>query len=112
MLDLITQRPLIWGLFASYMAITSVLAWIGHRRTKDLSSFAVGGRQMSPIIVGITLAASIASTATFVINPGFVYGTAPRAAPTISSSAAIEAACRRAHNQVSIVKTAPTPSVS
>jgi SSS family solute:Na+ symporter/sodium/pantothenate symporter len=73
MLDLITQRPLIWGLFASYMAITSVLAWIGHRRTKDLSSFAVGGRQMSPIIVGITLAASIASTATFVINPGFVY---------------------------------------
>jgi SSS family solute:Na+ symporter/sodium/pantothenate symporter len=28
---------------------------------------------MSPVVVGITLAASMASTATFVINPGFIY---------------------------------------
>ena len=73
MFDMITQRPLVWGLFAAYMAVTSVLAWLGHRRTKDLASFAVGSRHMNPIVVGITLAASIASTATFVINPGFVY---------------------------------------
>lgn len=72
-LDLIMDRPLIWGLFLVYMIATSVLAYIGHLKTKDLRSFAVGGGDMNPVVVGITLAASIASTATFVINPGFVY---------------------------------------
>lgn len=72
-LDLIMERPLIWGLFLVYMIATSVLAYIGHLKTKDLRSFAVGSGDMNPVVVGITLAASIASTATFVINPGFVY---------------------------------------
>ncbi len=64
---------LIWTLFIAYMVFTSWLAWQGHKKTKDLSSFAIGAGDMSPVVVGITLAASIASTATFVINPGFVY---------------------------------------
>jgi SSS family solute:Na+ symporter/sodium/pantothenate symporter len=72
-LELIAERPLIWGLFLVYMIVTAVLAWIGHRRTGDLESFAVGRGDMGPAVVGITLAASIASTATFVINPGFIY---------------------------------------
>ena len=64
---------LIWTLFIAYIVLTSGLAWMGHKKTKDLSSFAIGAGDMSPVVVGITLAASIASTATFVINPGFVY---------------------------------------
>ncbi|MCA9620148.1 MAG: sodium:solute symporter family protein [Myxococcales bacterium] len=72
-LELIEQRPLVWGLFVIYLVLTSALAWMGHRRTKDMTTFAVGSGDMNPIVVGITLAASIASTATFVINPGFVY---------------------------------------
>lgn len=72
-LKLIQDRPLIWGLFILYMAFTSWLAWLGHKKTTDLKSFAVGGGDMNPWVVGITLAASIASMATFVINPGFVY---------------------------------------
>ncbi|MBW2457442.1 MAG: hypothetical protein JRI68_23245, partial [Deltaproteobacteria bacterium] len=72
-LELIADRPLIWSLFLGYLALTSYLAWLGHKKTKDIKSFAVGGGNMHPVIVGITLAASIASTATFVINPGFVY---------------------------------------
>ncbi len=71
--NLISERPLIWGLFLAYLVLTSYLAWLGHRKTKDIKSFAIGAGNMSPVIVGITLAASIASTATFVINPGFVY---------------------------------------
>lgn len=70
---LISERPLIWGLFLAYMVVTGVLAWLGHKKTTDVSSFAIGSGDMHPAIVGITLAASIASTATFVINPGFVY---------------------------------------
>lgn len=72
-IELIMERPLIWGLFIVYLVATSILAYIGHLKTKDLKSFAVGSGDMNPVVVGITLAASIASTATFVINPGFVY---------------------------------------
>ncbi|MEZ4462180.1 MAG: sodium:solute symporter family protein [bacterium] len=71
--NLIAERPLIWGLFIAYLLFTTWLAWLGHKRTTDIESFAKGSGDMNPIVVGITLAASIASTATFVINPGFVY---------------------------------------
>jgi SSS family solute:Na+ symporter/sodium/pantothenate symporter len=72
-IDLISERPMVWGLFIVYLVGTSWLAWLGHRRTTDIKSFAVGDGDMNPLIVGLTLAASIASTATFVINPGLVY---------------------------------------
>ena len=72
-LELIAERPVIWGLFLGYLVVTSILAWIGHRKTDSLESFAIGRGDMSATVVGVTLAASIASTATFVINPGFVY---------------------------------------
>ncbi len=57
----------------SYVALVYWLSWVGMRRTRDISGFSIGNKDMSPYIIGITLAASIASTATFVINPGFVY---------------------------------------
>lgn len=72
-LALFAQKPLIWCLFLVYLAGTSYLAWLGHKKTDGIESFAIGKGDMSPVVVGITLAASIASTATFVINPGFVY---------------------------------------
>ncbi|MCB9765718.1 MAG: hypothetical protein H6739_38445 [Alphaproteobacteria bacterium] len=71
--DLIAANPLIWGLFLLYMAGTGWLAWLGHKKTSDIESFAVGKGDLHPGVVGVTLAASIASTATFIINPGFVY---------------------------------------
>ncbi|MFU8803681.1 MAG: sodium:solute symporter family transporter [Bradymonadaceae bacterium] len=71
--ELMANNPLIWGLFIFYLAGTSWLAYLGHKKTGDLKSFALGKGDMNPIIVGVTLAAAIASTATFVINPGFVY---------------------------------------
>ncbi len=62
-----------WILFAVYVAGTFVLAWIGHRRTRSFAAFAIGGRDMGPGMAGLTLGATLASTATFVINPGFVF---------------------------------------
>ena len=64
---------LAWGLFIVYLIGTSYLGYLGHKKTKDFDSFAIGDGKMSPIIVGITLAASTASAATFIVNPGFVY---------------------------------------
>lgn len=60
-------------LTGGYVALVYWLSWVGMRRTQDISGFAIGNKDMSPYLIGITLAASIASTATFVINPGFVY---------------------------------------
>ena len=60
-------------LFAAYLVLTSWLAWLGHKKTEGLSSFALGKGDMNPIVMGITLATSVASVATFLVNPGFVY---------------------------------------
>lgn len=67
------KMMLAWGVFGLYVAVTTWLAWRGMSKTKDLKGFALGNGDMGPVLVGITLAASIASTATFVINPGLVY---------------------------------------
>lgn len=72
-LDLIAERPLVWSLFAVYAIVTVYLAWRGAKKTDDITSFSIGKGDLSPLVVGVTLASSIASTATFVINPGFVY---------------------------------------
>ncbi len=64
---------LAWTLFVIYLLATAWLGWLGHRRTRGFGSFALGNRAMHPLIVGITLAASTASAATFIVNPGFIY---------------------------------------
>jgi len=64
---------LAWGLFLVYMLATAWLSWLGYKRTRGFSSFALGSGYMSPWVVGVTLAAASASAATFIINPGFVY---------------------------------------
>ncbi|TGD75782.1 sodium:solute symporter family protein [Mangrovimicrobium sediminis] len=56
-----------------YALLVYWLSWRGMRRTRSVEGFSIGNKDMSPYLVGITLAASISSTATFVINPGFVY---------------------------------------
>lgn len=61
------------ALVGLYAVATLWLSVKGMRRTKNLRSFAIGSGDMSPTLVGITLSSSVASTATFVINPGFVY---------------------------------------
>jgi SSS family solute:Na+ symporter/sodium/pantothenate symporter len=61
------------SLLVLYLGAVYWLSWIGMRKTTSLASFAIGNGDMGPITVGVVMAASIASTATFVINPGFVY---------------------------------------
>ena len=67
-------------LTGGYVALVYWLSWIGMRRTQDISGFAIGNKDMSPYIIGITLAASIAS-----ITPSGVRAatTKPPAGPSI-----------------------------
>ncbi|MBX3250775.1 MAG: hypothetical protein KF901_26585 [Myxococcales bacterium] len=67
------RMTIAWFAFGVYLAVTTWLAWRGMKKTTSLAGFALGNGDMGPLLVGITLAASIASTATFVINPGFVW---------------------------------------
>lgn len=62
-----------WSLFLAYVIVTFYLAWLGQKKTHSLESYAIGNRDMSPWVVGMALAASMTSTATFVINPGIIY---------------------------------------
>lgn len=62
-----------YSLVVAYVGAVYYLSWIGMRRTHNISGFSIGNKDMNPYVIGITLAASIASTATFVINPGFVF---------------------------------------
>lgn len=64
---------LAWTLFIIYLVFTTWLGWVGFKKTKDFSSFAIGTGDLKPYQVGITLAAATASAATFIINPGFIY---------------------------------------
>lgn len=62
-----------WILFIIYLLLTAWIGWQGQKKTTGFSSFALGNKDVHPVFVGITLAASVASAATFIINPGFIY---------------------------------------
>ena len=53
------------------MCFTLCIVYKGATKTKNIKEFALGNG-FSPVVVGLSLAASITSAATFIINPGFV----------------------------------------
>lgn len=59
-------------LITVYAAIILYFVISGAKKTSSLSDYAVGSIAFSPWSVGLSLAASITSAATFVINPGFI----------------------------------------
>jgi sodium/pantothenate symporter len=67
-----------WILIAIYATVILYFVIKGALKTKSLSDYAIGNINFSPTSVGLSLAASMTSAATFVINPGFIanYGLA------------------------------------
>ncbi len=61
-----------WVLMIVYMAAILFFVVRGARRTRNIDDYALGSIAFSPIAVGLALAASMTSAATFIINPGFV----------------------------------------
>ena len=57
---------------ALYAALILFFVVRGALRPQTMADFAVGSIQFSPVLVGLSLAASISSAATFIINPGFI----------------------------------------
>ena len=56
-----------------FVFVTYFLSYKGMKKTNTIKGFSIGNKDLNPYVIGITMAASISSTATFVINPGFVY---------------------------------------
>lgn len=71
--EVFADHAVAWVLFAIYMVLTSLLAWRGGQQTDSKEGFALGSGTMHPLVAGVTLGACLASSATFVIFPGFVY---------------------------------------
>lgn len=61
-----------WLLVFFYASLIIYFVVRGALKTKTIKDYAVGNINFSPIAVGLSLAASMTSAATFVINPGFI----------------------------------------
>lgn len=61
-----------WTIIALYLLVTLYFVIKGASSTKSIADYALGSISFSPYAVGLSLAASMTSAATFIINPGFV----------------------------------------
>jgi sodium/pantothenate symporter len=67
------ETAISWLFVGVYTTAIVVVAWMNSRKAKTLQSFSVGNRNVSPVFIGLSLAANLTSAATFVINPGLIY---------------------------------------
>ena len=67
------ETTIAWLFFGAYLLLVGGAAAWGIRKVTGFASFSVGSRQVSPVLVGLSLAANLTSAATFVINPGLMY---------------------------------------
>jgi sodium/pantothenate symporter len=68
-----TETSFAWALVSLYAAAVVWMAVRGRRSSRSMAAFSVGTRTVSPVFVGLSLAANLTSAATFVINPGLIY---------------------------------------
>ena len=61
-----------WITVSLYLAVVFYFVFKGASKTKSIADYALGNLSFSPYAVGLSLAASMTSAATFIINPGFV----------------------------------------
>jgi sodium/pantothenate symporter len=61
-----------WILVIAYAAVILFFVIRGALRTRSIADYALGSVTFSPVAVGLAMAASMTSAATFIINPGFV----------------------------------------
>ena len=62
----------VWLAVGAYMALILYFVVRGAVKTKSITDYALGNIAFSPVAVGLALAASMTSAATFIINPGFI----------------------------------------
>lgn len=61
-----------WIALFLYCSVTLFFVIRGSKKTGDMKDYALGNVNFSPSFVGLSLAASMTSAATFIINPGLI----------------------------------------
>lgn len=67
-----TMSAYMWILLSIYAAVILFFVIRGARKTSSIADYAVGNLGFPSWVVGLSLAASMTSAATFIINPGFI----------------------------------------
>lgn len=68
-------NSIVWATAALLFAYAGFVLYFvikGSRKTGNMSDYALGSMHFSPAFVGLSLAASMTSAATFIINPGLI----------------------------------------
>lgn len=66
-----------WGVLAAYACLMLGIGWYYSRRNLTAEDYLVGGRTMSPVIVGLSLFSTLVSTLTYLAWPGEVIAHGP-----------------------------------
>lgn len=66
-----------WIIIAFYGVSTISLGWYFNRKQKDTSEYFVGSGQMNPVLIGVSLFATLHSTITYLSTPGEILGKVP-----------------------------------
>jgi sodium/pantothenate symporter len=61
-----------WAVVGLYATVILFFVIRGARANRSMADYALGSLAFSPVAVGLALAASMTSAATFIINPGFI----------------------------------------
>ena len=66
-----------WVIIAIYASSTIALGWYFGRQQRSTKEYFVGGGNMNPILIGVSLFATLLSTITYLAMPGEVLGKGP-----------------------------------
>ncbi|HLR04045.1 MAG TPA: sodium:pantothenate symporter [Virgibacillus sp.] len=63
----------VWIMFSIFLLIMFILSLYATKKTKTMEDFAISGAKLGPYVLGLSLAATLFSAATFMGYPGYSY---------------------------------------
>ncbi|WP_174614531.1 sodium:solute symporter family transporter [Virgibacillus ihumii] len=63
----------LWIGLSLFLVIMLALGFVGSKKTKNMSDFAIGGEKLGPVVLGLSFASTYLSAATFLGYPGWSY---------------------------------------
>jgi SSS family transporter len=73
----VSMRPIDYLVVAAYAACMLAIGWYYGRRTGTVDEFLLGGRRMNPVMIGLSLFATLTSTLSYLALPGEVIKNGP-----------------------------------
>ena len=70
-------NPIDWGIVAAYAIGTIALGWYVSQRRQSSTEYFIGSGRMNPVLVGISLFATLLSTISYLSMPGESMGKGP-----------------------------------